>query len=256
MRTDKTLEERRGRIMALLVERRRMTVDELAAHFHVTGATIRTDLTALMHQNRLIRTLGSAMIVEQGPVFPLAERLKIMADEKRAIGKRAAALVQPGDIIAFDASSTTLAMAPFLRGIENLTILTNCLAVANEFVSVPQAKVIMPGGYLQHESSSLVGDDIVNFLKRSRVQTAFIGARSIGIETGLCDSDPATMEFKRRLIQISKKVVALVDSSKWDLVALTSFASLDQIHVLVSDAKIAPRHVRSLASHNIQVLTC
>ncbi|MFH0922053.1 MAG: DeoR/GlpR family DNA-binding transcription regulator [Fibrobacterota bacterium] len=254
MRTDRYQEERRVRIVALLADRRRMTVDELARHFNVTGATIRSDLTALMRQNKVIRTLGSAMIVDSAPVSPLAERLQIMSAEKRAIGKKAASLVGPRDIIALDASSTSLAMAPYLRNLDGLTLVTNCLAVAGEFMNHPQVKVLLPGGHLQHESSSIVGRETVEFLKNIRVQTAFIGARSIGLDTGLCDSDPASMAFKQALIKISKKTVALVDSSKWETVSLTTFAGFDQVRTLVTDASIAPENIRGLNKHGVKVL--
>jgi DeoR/GlpR family transcriptional regulator of sugar metabolism len=254
MRTDRFQEERRSQIILLLQERQRMTVDELARHFSVTGATIRSDLTVLMKQNKVIRTLGSAMIVNQRPVSPLAERLRLQSAEKRAIGKKAASLVASGDVIALDASSTTLAMAPFLQNIEDLTLVTNCLAVAGEFTNCKNVKIIMPGGHLQHDSASLVGVETLEFLKSIRVQTAFIGGRSISLETGLCDSDPATMEFKKTLIGISKKVVALVDSSKWDLVSLTTFSPLSRIHVLVTDSGIKPQHLRGLHKLGIKTL--
>ncbi len=254
MRTDRFQEERRNKIVALLMQRERMTVDELASHFDVTGATIRSDLTCLMEQNKVIRTLGSAIIVKHTQVSPLAERLNIQSEKKRAIGRLAVSLVTEGEIIAIDASSTSLAMAPYLKNINELTLVTNCLAVANEFVNSKNIRIIMPGGYLQHDSSSLVGAETIEFLKNVRVQTAFIGARSIGLDTGLCDSNPATMEFKKTLIKISKKTIALVDSSKWEATSLTTFASFQDIQILVSDNGMDKKYISALQRKGIKVV--
>jgi DeoR/GlpR family transcriptional regulator of sugar metabolism len=254
MRTDRFLEERRKNIITLLQQRERMSVDDLSHHFKVTGATIRSDLTALMRENKVIRTLGSALIVRQGPISPLAERLRIRSAEKRAIGRLAAALVQEGDVIALDASSTSLAMAAFLKSLHELTLVTNCLAVADEFVSQKNVKIIMPGGHLQHDSASLVGVETLSFLKNVRIQTAFIGARSISLDLGLGDSDLATMEFKKGLIRVSKQVVALVDSSKWEAVSLTTFATFDQVNTLVSDEGIDSKCIKGLEQKGVKVL--
>ena len=254
MRTDRFQEDRRNQIVVLLQQRERMSVDDLARHFKVTGATIRSDLTALMQRNKVIRTLGSAMIVRQAPVSPLAERLRLQASEKRAIGRLAASQIRDNEVIALDASSTSLAMAPFLKALSGLTLVTNCLAVAMEVIGHKNIRVIMPGGHLQHESASLVGPETLGFLKTLHVQTAFIGARSISLDQGLCDSDPATMEFKKTLIRISRQTVALVDSSKWDTVSLTRFAGFDEIQVLVSDAGIAQKNVRALTQKGVKVL--
>jgi DeoR/GlpR family transcriptional regulator of sugar metabolism len=254
MRTGRFQEERRGQMMALLEQRERMAVDDLARHFKVTGATVRSDLTALMRQNKVIRTLGSAMIVRHHPVSPLAERLKLQAAEKRAIGRTAASLISDNEVIALDASSTSLAMAPFLKARSGLTLVTNCLAVAGEFVGCKNVRVIMPGGHLQHDSASLVGREALGFLKTLRIQTAFIGARSLSLELGLCDTDPATIEFKQALMRVSKRVIALADSSKWEAVSLTSFARFDRIQLLVTDAGIAPKNARALARRGVKVL--
>ncbi len=77
---------------------------------------------------------------------------------------------------------------------------------------------------------------------------------SIGLDTGLCDSDPAAMEFKKALIRISQRAVALVDSSKWEAVSLTAFADFNQISALVTDRGIDRRHVLELKKRGVEVI--
>jgi DeoR/GlpR family transcriptional regulator of sugar metabolism len=254
MRTDRYQEERRKRIIDLLSEKREIAVDDLARMLSVTGATIRTDLTALMSQGKIIRTLGKAIIMPSGPVFPLADRLKTRTAAKKEIGRLAASLVCQGDVIALDASSTSLAMTPYLKNIPALTILTNCLAVANEFVDRPAIKLIMPGGYLQHEDAALTGPDVAAFVNHLRVNTSFMGARSLSLEYGLGDSDPGVVDFKKALMRISKKIVVVADTSKWEMVSLTNFADFKDIHTLVTDSEIPDETVSELIKRGVQVI--
>ncbi|MBL8024891.1 MAG: DeoR/GlpR transcriptional regulator [Fibrobacteres bacterium] len=254
MRTDRYQEERRKKIVELLSQQHEMAVDELSATLNVTGATIRTDLTALMSQGKVIRTLGKAIIMPRGPVFPLADRLRTRTTAKKEIGKLAASLVSPGDVIALDASSTSLAMAPYLKNMPSLTILTNCLAVANEFVDRPAIKLIMPGGYLQHEDAALTGSEVAAFVNNLRVQTSFMGARSLSLEYGIGDSDPGVIDFKKALMRISKKVVIVADSSKWEMVSLTNFSDFKEINTLVTDSEINTDIVNELTKRGVTVL--
>src|SRR4051812_12964123 len=117
MRTLKFRNERRDKILVLLLTRRKMTVSELSKQLRVTGATIRADLEALTQENKLIRTYGGALVPRDTPQpeIPMDVRLRDQVEEKQAIGRLAASLVRDGMVVALDASTTSLAVAHHLR---------------------------------------------------------------------------------------------------------------------------------------------
>src|SRR4051812_2806898 len=172
MRTIRFRNERREKILGLLLSRRRMSVRELSKHLRVTGATIRADLEALTQSNKVIRTYGGALVPQEGqtPESPLEVRLRNQVEEKQAIGRMAASLVQDGMVIALDASTTSLAVSKFIRERRSLTVVTNSVAIASQLVEAVGVNVIMPGGTLRHESSSMVGPMAVDFLNHMEVE--------------------------------------------------------------------------------------
>ena len=64
----------------------------------------------------MVRTHGGAIAVDRGrPELGFDVRRRIEADAKARIGAAAAAIVQDGETIAFDASTTALEVARRLR---------------------------------------------------------------------------------------------------------------------------------------------
>lgn len=233
------LQERLEQILALLQDQGRVSVAELSQRFDVSAVTIRNDLAALEQQGHLLRTHGGAMIRPsfgmEPPAFVLRKELHVT--EKERIGRAAAELVHDGDSIALDASTTAWQVARHLKDRRELTVITNGLFIALEFLDSPDVTVVMPGGSLRVASASLVGDLGTHILERYHVQTGFFGAGGFTLEEGLTDTNQYEVELKQRMVQRSKEVVAIVDSSKWGQVAFASLAPVDSLnHVIVDDA--------------------
>jgi DeoR/GlpR family transcriptional regulator of sugar metabolism len=85
----------------------RVRVNDLAARFGVSAVTIRKDLTALEQRALLRRVRGGAVLTPIGDEGSFSDRLRQEAGAKREIGRRAAALVHDGDVIAIDSSTTS-----------------------------------------------------------------------------------------------------------------------------------------------------
>src|SRR2546430_4929856 len=120
--------ERRQQIVRMLEEEQRVTVPALSQHFAVSEVTIRKDLAWLEEQGLALRTHGGAIATTAGAAasemsFDVRERQQ--HTEKERIGEAAASYVQDGETIALDASTTALAMAPFLGSKRDLTVVTN-----------------------------------------------------------------------------------------------------------------------------------
>ena len=249
------LEERLDHISALLQEQGRVSVTDLSERFGVSAVTIRNDLGTLEQQGRLVRTHGGAMALPalgtELPAFALRKELHLAQKEK--IGQAAADLVRDGDSIALDASTTAWQIARHLKDRRELTIVTNGLFVALEFLDSPSVTVVMPGGSLRAESASLVGDQGAGILDRYHVQKGFFGAGGFTIEEGLTDTNQYEVELKQHMVRRSKQVIAVIDSSKWGQVTFASLAAVDELDHLISDKAAPPEMVDNLRELCVRV---
>jgi DeoR/GlpR family transcriptional regulator of sugar metabolism len=250
------LEERLDQILVLLQAQGRVSVADLSDRFGVSAVTIRNDLATLEQQGRLLRTHGGAVLpAETGaepPAFALRKELHLA--EKERIGRAAAQLVRDGDSVALDASTTAWQIARHLKERRELTVVTNGLFIALEFLDSPDVTVVMPGGTLRPASASLVGDHGSCILERYHVQKGFFGAGGFTLEEGLTDTNQYEVELKQHMVERSKDVIAVVDSSKWGQVAFASLAGIEQLDRVIADAQAPADMVAALRQHGVEVM--
>ena len=249
------LQERLDQITTLLLEQGRVSVAVLSERFGVSAVTIRNDLDTLEQQGRLLRTHGGAVPRPASSAEPPAFALRkdLHQDEKERIGRAAAALVRDGDSIVLDASTTAWQIARNLKDRRELTVITNGLFIALEFIDSPGVTVVMPGGSLRAASASLVGDQGTCILDRYHVQKGFFGAGGFTLEEGLTDTNQYEVELKQRMVERSKQVIAVVDSSKWGQVTFAALASVEQLDQVITDDGAPAGMVAALREHGIQV---
>ncbi|MBO0777687.1 MAG: DeoR/GlpR transcriptional regulator [Ktedonobacteraceae bacterium] len=249
--------ERRQRIFHLLEEQQRVTVPALSQLFLVSEVTIRKDLAWLESQKMAVRTHGGAILAAQVPTLPEMEfdvRESLHHSEKERIGAAAAALVQDGETIYLDASTTALAMAPFLQTRRELTIVTNGLRIGMELIGVPGVSVLMPGGMLRPESFSLVGNWGTAVMQQIHISKAFMGARGFTLQEGLTDVNNEEVELKRTVVQIAREVIALIDYSKWGQVALATFCQSERIKTIITDKETPEEQIQQARSRGIEIV--
>jgi DeoR/GlpR family transcriptional regulator of sugar metabolism len=247
-------QERLDQILALVQERGRISVTELTGQFSVSAMTIRNDLANLEQHGLLLRTHGGAMVKPDSSLEPsFLLRKELHWAEKEHIGRAAAAFVNDGDSIVLDASTTAWQVARHLKDRHEVTVITNGLFVALELVDAPGVTVVMPGGTLRTASTSLVGDIGACILDRYHVQKGIFGARGFTLQEGLTDVNQYEVELKRLMVARSKEVYAVIDSSKWGQVAFATFASLDQIHQMITDHAAPKEMITSMGEMGIKV---
>ena len=248
-------QERRQQIATLLEEQQRVTVIELSHLFSVSEVTIRKDLAWLEEHNIAVRTHGGAVrattpATEMG--FEVREQLQ--QSEKERIGAAASRLVQDGDTIALDASTTAHAVAHFLKEKRELTVVTNGLRIGMELIATPGISVLIPGGMLRQESFSLVGTWGRTVLEQIHIKTAIVGARGFSLSEGLTDVNSEEIELKRAIVEMAKEVIAVIDSSKWQQVAFATFCPLHRITTIVTDTKAPQDMVEQVRRAGVEVL--
>ena len=249
--------ERQDHIARFVEEHGRARVAELAVRFAVSGVTIRKDLLVLESAQRLVRTHGGAIAIDRSrPELSFDIRERLQAEEKVRIGAAGAELVQDGESIVMDASTTALSVARQLKGRpgwSQLTIITNGLRIASELAGHPGITVLMLGGRVRWEALSVVGQLGDGLFDRINVQKAFLGAAGFTVESGLADATDEEAQIKRSMVSAAREVIAIVDHTKWGRAAFATFCPADQIGLVLTDAAAPAGMVDELRRRNIDV---
>jgi DeoR/GlpR family transcriptional regulator of sugar metabolism len=249
--------ERQAHIARLVEEHGRARVSDLAARFGVSSVTIRKDLLALETDGRVIRTHGGAIVPDRSrPELSFDIRERLQQDEKSRIGAAGAELVQDGESIVMDASTTALAVARRLKvrgGWSQLTILTNGLRLASELAGSSGITVLMLGGRVRWEALSVVGQLGDGLFSRINVQKAFVGAAGFTIESGLSDATDEEAQIKRSMVAAAREVIGIVDSTKWERAAFATFCPTAEIDVILTDDRAPGVMLGSLRDQGIDV---
>lgn len=234
-------EERYRRILQELDSSGRISVEDLSKAFGISEVTIRSDLQYLASKKLLVRTHGGAIVApREDEEPPFDSRIDLHSPEKERIGRAAAALVNDSDVIGLDASTTALAIAAHLSNKQDVTIITNGLALANRMLMVPGITLYLVGGFLRRDALSLVGLPRQDFLSGLNMQIFFVSAHGLTFQEGLTEMSAQEAAVKESFIQHAQRTVAVLDSSKIGRASLHSFARPETIHTIITNAD-APR---------------
>jgi DeoR family transcriptional regulator of aga operon len=248
--------ERHARILEFLGRHGAASIHSIVAEISASTSTVRRDLDELTDRGYLARSHGGAALRSRNlttfePSREIAERLAL--SEKIAIGTYAASLVENGQSVIFDSSSTVheAARAVAARDVA-FTAITTDLGIAQELNSAPRVRVIVPGGTMRKESLTLMGDPGLGLLVTLKVEMAFIGIHSLaGLKASETTLEIAAM--KRALISASQRVVLLADSNKFTSPAFCEVVKLDAFNDLITDDRISDEIRHALRERGIRV---
>lgn len=209
--------ERQQHIFNYLMTNGKTKVDELASHFHLTGATIRKDLTALEKQNKVLRTYGSVVVTQKilNKTHLLILKPMSTSAKNNELEKKAATLINEGDSIIFDAGSTVLQIIPNLTTFDNLSIMTNSLTIFNAVLQLNKSyNLLMSGGSFREKSASFHGYFAESVFIGSTFDTLFIGTDGLDLDVGLTTFNEV-YRVSSLMCNAAKKIIVLADSSKF-----------------------------------------
>ncbi|RSK26787.1 DeoR/GlpR transcriptional regulator [Bacillus sp. HMF5848] len=233
------IEERKTKIVEYVTKQNRASVQELCDVLEVSESTVRRDLKELEEAGLIRRTHGGAIPAEGVNFEPsYIEKEDQFTLEKIAIAKQAAKLIKPGDIILLDSGTTTYHMANELKGLSDITVVTNSLVIGEKLQSYRNIEVIILGGHLRPVSLALVGPLTDEALSSIYVDKAFIAANSIDIEAGVTTPNLQEATTKKNMIRSAKQNILLADSSKFGKTTFSRFAAISDVDVCITDENI------------------
>ena len=207
---------RQNKILALLrAMQTEVYVDQLSEILKVSPLTIRRELKELSEEKAFIRTHGGCLLA--GRVALESEYHKKVAENfelKQKIGKKAATLIHPGDVILIDDGSTTFHLATNLSNISPLTVYTNSLILVTELSRYPDITLNILGGAINQESYSVSGSITERILENIHFDKVFLGIDTLD-ENGKCFVKSAsTARLAQTMLKSGKEKILLGDHTK------------------------------------------
>jgi len=235
--------ERQAKILKLIRERGFVKNEELASIFEVTKATIRRDLKALKEQSLIRLDHGGSYDVDflasgREPVYET--KVYVNKEQKRKIGQAAVDLIRDTETIILDSGTTNAQIAYQLRNrhLENVTVITCDIVVAQTLGSVKNITVIVLGGILRRSFYSLYGPYTELALRNIRANKLFLGIDAASLEVGVSNIVLEEVPMKQLMIQNSDQVIIVGDSSKFGINAPYKVCSWEDIDYVITDDRI------------------
>lgn len=227
--------QRQQHLLAVLKRDGRLVAKDLSAELAVSEDTIRRDLRELAAQGLLQRVHGGALPVSAA-LADFAARQSVVPDDKAAIGRAAARLVKPGQVVFIDGGTTAVQLARALAPDLRATVVTHSPSIAIELVAHPGVEVVMIGGSLFKHSVVNVGSVAMEGIARVHADTFFLGVTGVDVRAGLSTGDAEEAGIKRALMAASAETVVLASSEKLGVASPHVVAPLAAASTLVVPA--------------------
>ena len=248
-------QERRNLILEQLQEEKRVVVSELSQLYKVSEETIRRDLDKLDKGGYAIKSYGGAVINENMSIdMPFNVRKKRNILQKKKIASLVETLVENGDHIILDASTTAVFIAKAIKHKKALTVITNSIEIMIELSDVPDWTIISPGGRIRDGYLALVGPRVVEGLMGYHVEKAFVSCKGIDLENGFTDGNEDFANAKRVMLRCAKEKVLVFDSSKLDTVCFAHIGNVEEVDYIITDSKPPAKWMDYFEKHQVTCL--
>jgi DeoR family fructose operon transcriptional repressor len=245
---------RQREIYVLALRSGAVDVSELARRFEVTTETIRRDLSDLQERHLLRRVHGGAVPFERVHHEPMVHaRDMLNADEKLRIGREAINEVPEHGSVIIDSGSTGQRFAEVFPVDRRVHVVTNSLITASTLVRRGVNELTVLGGGVRTNTFAMVDSSTVAAVRELRVDVLFISCDGLSFQRGLTTPYREESLLKRAMIESARRVVALVDHSKFGNDQMFTYAALDEIDVLITDTDVDDDALLVLAEYELEV---
>lgn len=244
---------RKQKIKDLILERKSATVTELAQMFDVTDETIRRDLRSLEEEGVLMRSYGGAFVqtgVEN--LIDYSIRSTVYLEEKATIAEKCRNIIQNGDVIFLDNSTTTYAIA---KAVENmrLTLITTSLPIINLLSKKENMHLICTGGFFSLKELAFYGSKAVKMLEEYYVDKSFFSCRTLSIEQGVTDSNDDLAEIRKAIIERSKECYLVADYTKFNQASFIKICGYDCLDAIITDRPLSPEWHAAMQKYGCRI---
>ena len=251
--------ERKKGIVALLQEQGFSSTQGLAKQLGVSLTTIYRYLNELEQEGRIRKEYGGVTLEQPAPNgidFDYRSRRLEHPLEKQAIASWAATLVERGDTVIIDSSTTGVAFAQQLArvALQDVTIVTNSARIVLAMQHKLEYRLICTGGTYLARHDTLVGSPAEEFVASVTANKCFISA--MGVTPQACtDADPADVRIKRLMLSRARTKVLLADHSKFGRTTTFTVIPPAELDLVVTDAGTPAETLAPFLAMGLTVLT-
>ena len=247
--------ERRNQILERLQREKRVVVASLSEEFRVSEETIRRDLEKLEKDGYATKTYGGAVIRENSTLdLPYTVRKNTNVEGKQQIAMLIAGLIEDGDSLMLDASSTAVFVAREIRRKRNITVITNSLEVLIELAETRGWKVLSTGGTMKEGSLAFTGHQSEKMLSGYHVDKSVFSCKGLDIDRGMTDASDSFAELKRTMMHCSGLRILAADCSKFDVISFAEIGSMEDVDIIVTDREPDERWKQFFQAQNIRMI--
>lgn len=233
--------EREETVLEYLRKHREATVSELCKALFVSEPTIRRDLTKLANAKKIIRTHGGAYYRSTpGENLPQEYREKENAEGKSIIAKKCLSLINDGDTVMIDASSTALPLLRLLGNKSSIVVITNSTK-APLILADTGVKTLLTGGELATNTYGMVGGYAQSFIESFNADICFFSVSNLTPDGRLTDNSIAENLVRRVMLSRARKKVLMLDSTKIGKPCISTLCTLNDVDLVVCEKDISPQ---------------
>lgn len=247
--------ERRNAIIARLNMDGKVIVTDLAREFEVTEETIRRDLEKLDSEGIAKKTYGGAVANKSANVdLPSSVRKRANVELKQRIAEKIATMINDGDYIMVDASSTAMFVIQCIKHKKNITLITNSVEILYELADHSDWNILSTGGNLKPGALSLVGSTAEKMIRGFHVDLAICSSKGIDINMGITDSNEKDSLMKQAIFSSADKKILAIDSTKFDRITFTKVCDVTDVDIIVTDTRPSDKWVEYLAEKGTELV--
>lgn len=247
--------ERRGAILEQLSADGKVVVSELAVRFGVTEETVRRDIDKLAKEGLATKTYGGAVSnVSPSSDLPYNVRKRFNVDLKQNIAEKVASMINDGDRIMLDASTTAIYVTRKIKSKKNITVITNSVEILLELADKTGWTILSTGGTLKEGAFSMVGMSAEKMVRGYHVDLAVCSAKGIDGKMGITDSNEKDSEMKRAIFASADKKLLALDSTKFDKISFVKVCDISDVDIIVTDKAPSDAWQKRLSESGVKLI--
>lgn len=206
------MHKRHQKILEIINNRKKVSVNALSELTQVSVVTIRNDLTILEEQAYIKRTHGFAELLDRDV---MSDRIQLHFSLKQKLAKYALQFIHDGDAVFIEGGSTNALLARELVSFKGeLVVITVCTYIAS-LLKEAKFDVILLGGLLQYKSESMVGPLTRMCVSQTHFNKAFLGIDGYHQDVGFTGRDMMRAEVINCVLEKCTQNYVITDLSKF-----------------------------------------
>ena len=246
--------ERRNEILQKLMLDGKVVVGELADRYGVTEETIRRDLERLEADGYAKKTYGGAVRNDNmNADLPFTVRKQTNVAGKKYIAEIIGSLIEDGNRLLLDSSTTALFTVKSIFSKHNLTIISNSVEILLDLPQGHDWNIISTGGSYRSEAMAFYGSTAEEMIGKYYADYAILSCKGLDIDCGITDTREPFAQFKKTFFRSAKKVILAVDHTKFDKISFVKFGLLDDVDIVVTDVEPSEKWKSFFENKNIKL---